>query len=32
MIHQFTRHLRGLTVDEDVTVNLLAGEWNLITA
>jgi hypothetical protein len=32
MIHQFTRHLRGLSVDEDVTVNLLAGEWNLITA
>ena len=26
MIHQFTRHLRGLSVDEDVTLNVLAGE------
>lgn len=27
MIHQFTRYLRGITVDRDVMVNLLAGEW-----
>jgi sulfur carrier protein ThiS adenylyltransferase len=27
MIHQFTRWLRGLPVDADSTINLLAGEW-----
>lgn len=27
MIHQFTRWLRGIPVDRDTTVNLLAGEW-----
>jgi sulfur carrier protein ThiS adenylyltransferase len=26
MIHQFTRWLRGLPVDQDLTLNLLAGE------
>jgi sulfur carrier protein ThiS adenylyltransferase len=32
MIHQFTRHLRGLPVNEDVTLNLLAGELTSTTA
>lgn len=27
MVHQFTRWLRGLPVDCDTTLNLLAGEW-----
>ena len=27
MVHQFTRWLRGLPVDRDTTLNLLAGEW-----
>jgi molybdopterin-synthase adenylyltransferase len=27
MVHQFTRWLRGIPVDRDTTVNLLAGEW-----
>jgi sulfur carrier protein ThiS adenylyltransferase len=27
MIHQFTRWLRGLPVDCDTTLNMLAGEW-----
>ena len=27
MVHQFTRWLRGITVDRDVMFNLLAGEW-----
>jgi hypothetical protein len=27
MVHQFTRWLRGLPVDRDVSLNLLAGEW-----
>jgi molybdopterin-synthase adenylyltransferase len=26
MVHQFTRWLRHLTVDRDISVNLLAGE------
>jgi sulfur carrier protein ThiS adenylyltransferase len=26
MVHQFTRWLRGLPVDGDTTLNLLAGE------
>jgi len=30
MVHQFTRWLRGLPVDCDTTVNLLAGEWSVI--
>jgi sulfur carrier protein ThiS adenylyltransferase len=27
MLHQFTRWLRGLPVDRDTSLNLLAGEW-----
>jgi sulfur carrier protein ThiS adenylyltransferase len=27
MVHQFTRWLRGIPVDRDATLNLLAGEW-----
>jgi sulfur carrier protein ThiS adenylyltransferase len=27
MVHQFTRWLRGLSVDRDTSLNLLAGEW-----
>ncbi len=27
MVHQFTRWLRGLPIDRDVALNLLAGEW-----
>ena len=27
MTHQFTRWLRGIPVDRDTSVNLLAGEW-----
>jgi sulfur carrier protein ThiS adenylyltransferase len=27
MVHQFTRWLRGLAVDRDTSLNLLAGEW-----
>ena len=27
MVHQFTRWLRGIPVDFDTTLNLLAGEW-----
>ncbi len=27
MVHQFTRWLRGLQVDRDTSLNLLAGEW-----
>jgi sulfur carrier protein ThiS adenylyltransferase len=30
MIHQFTRWLRGIAVDRDVSVNLLAGEWSVL--
>lgn len=29
MLHQFTRWLRGLPVDPDQTLNLLAGEWSV---
>jgi sulfur carrier protein ThiS adenylyltransferase len=29
MVHQFTRWLRGIPVEHDVTLNLLAGEWNV---
>ena len=29
MVHQFTRWLRGLPVDCDTTLNLLAGEWHV---
>ena len=29
MVHQFTRWLRGLAVDRDTCLNLLAGEWNV---
>jgi sulfur carrier protein ThiS adenylyltransferase len=27
MVHQFTRWLRGIPVDRDTVLNLLAGEW-----
>jgi len=27
MVHQFTRWLRGFSVDRDTSLNLLAGEW-----
>jgi len=27
MAHQLTRWLRGLPIDRDVALNLLAGEW-----
>ncbi len=30
MVHQFTRWLRDISVDQDTTLNLLAGEWNSI--
>ena len=30
MVHQFTRWLRGLSVDRDTSVNLLAGEWSVL--
>ena len=30
MVHQFTRWLRGIPVDLDTTLNLLAGEWNVV--
>ena len=30
MVHQFTRWLRGLPLDRDTTVNLLAGEWSAL--
>jgi sulfur carrier protein ThiS adenylyltransferase len=29
MVHQFTRWLRGLPVDCDTSLNLLAGEWSV---
>ena len=29
MVHQFTRWLRGIPVDRDASVNLLAGEWTV---
>jgi len=29
MLHQFTRWLRGMPTDQDVLVNLLAGEWSV---
>jgi len=29
MVHQFTRWLRGIPVDQDTSVNLLAGEWTV---
>jgi molybdopterin-synthase adenylyltransferase len=30
MVHQFTRWLRGMPVDRDATLNLLAGEWAIV--
>jgi sulfur carrier protein ThiS adenylyltransferase len=30
MVHQFTRWLRGLAVDRDTSLNLLAGEWSVL--
>lgn len=29
MVHQFTRWLRGMPVDRDTSLNLLAGEWSV---
>jgi len=29
MVHQFTRWLRGIPVDRDTALNLLAGEWSV---
>ena len=29
MVHQFTRWLRGLPVDRDISLNLLASEWTV---
>lgn len=29
MVHQFTRWLRGIDIDFDTTLNLLAGEWSV---
>ena len=29
MVHQLTRWLRGVPVERDVTLNLLAGEWSV---
>jgi sulfur carrier protein ThiS adenylyltransferase len=29
LVHQFTRWLRGIPVDFDTTLNLLAGEWTV---
>jgi sulfur carrier protein ThiS adenylyltransferase len=29
MVHQFTRCLRGIPVDRDTSLNLLAGEWTV---
>ena len=29
MVHQFTRWLRGFSVDRDTSLNLLAGEWTV---
>ena len=29
VVHQFTRWLRGISVDRDLCVNLLAGEWSV---
>jgi sulfur carrier protein ThiS adenylyltransferase len=31
MVHQFTRWLRGIPTDFDTTLNLLAGEWTVVT-
>ncbi len=30
MVHQFTRWLRGIPVDRDTSLNLLAGEWAVV--
>ncbi len=30
MLHQFTRWLRQLPLDRDISLNLLAGEWSVI--
>ncbi len=30
MVHQFTRWLRGLPLDRDVSLNLLASEWSVL--
>ena len=30
MVHQFTRWLRGIPVDRDTSLNLLAGEWTIV--
>ncbi|HEV2968435.1 MAG TPA: ThiF family adenylyltransferase [Pirellulales bacterium] len=31
MVHQFTRWLRGLPTDLDNTLNLLSGEWSVVS-
>lgn len=31
LVHQLTRWLRGIPVDADQSLNLLAGEWQLVT-
>ena len=30
MIHQFSRWLRCIPLDHDISVNLLAGEWTVV--
>ena len=30
MVHQFTRYLRGLPLDRDLSLNLLASEWSVL--
>jgi sulfur carrier protein ThiS adenylyltransferase len=30
MVHQFTRWLRGIPIDRDTSLNLLAGEWAVV--
>jgi sulfur carrier protein ThiS adenylyltransferase len=30
MVHQFSRWLRGISIDKDTSVNLLAGEWAVV--
>jgi hypothetical protein len=32
LVHQFTRWLRGMPIDPDTTLNLLANELNPIAA
>jgi len=32
MVHQFTRWLRGLPTDSDITLNLLSSDWSIAAA